>query len=243
MNSYGLRRPIPEEVKREVRRACGYGCVICGLAFIQYDHFNPPFEQARSHEIDGIALLCGACHDKKTKGLLSQATVAGARRRPAALMKGSPRDTLDILPPFTLWLGSSSVRDVSTIVTTLEGEHWLSIEQPEADGAPMRLSAMFFDDHGNPSLEIVGNEWRPVIAQWDTDVEGSCITVRSGPGVIVLELIALPPNALRLTRLRMRRNDLYIDIAPSGLVTMGRAGVEYALDSCSAANADSLFLI
>lgn len=30
-NKYGLTRDIPEDVKRKVRKRCGFGCVICGL--------------------------------------------------------------------------------------------------------------------------------------------------------------------------------------------------------------------
>ena len=55
-NQYDLSREIPADVKRAVRQACGYGCVICGSAIIEYEHVDPTFNEAREH--DPTARLC-----------------------------------------------------------------------------------------------------------------------------------------------------------------------------------------
>ena len=75
-NQFGLPRPIPEEVKRQVRERCGFGCVSCGRGIFQYDHFDPEYSEAHDHLPEGITLLCGSCHDEKKHGLLTNDKVA-----------------------------------------------------------------------------------------------------------------------------------------------------------------------
>jgi len=130
--------------------------VICGAAFFQYEHFDPPFVDAQEHRPEGIALLCGACHDKKTKGIWSVDKVRAARKNPVTFRAGPARDAFDITAPFILWLGSSSFQNVSTIVKTKEEESWLSIESSEENVGPVRISADFFDVQGELSLKIEG---------------------------------------------------------------------------------------
>src|SRR5436190_17564410 len=64
MNAHGLSRDIPEPIKRAVRQRCGFGCIICGSAVVQYHHFSPEYADATEHRAEGITLLCGRCHDK-----------------------------------------------------------------------------------------------------------------------------------------------------------------------------------
>lgn len=53
MNQFGLSRDIPEAVKRQVRQRDGFGCIICGSAIIEYEHFEPEFHAAKFHSVDG----------------------------------------------------------------------------------------------------------------------------------------------------------------------------------------------
>ena len=57
-NKHGLSRYIPEAIKREVRQRCGFGCVICGFGFYDYEHFDPDFADAKFHDPNGMTLLC-----------------------------------------------------------------------------------------------------------------------------------------------------------------------------------------
>ena len=61
MNRFGLGRDIPGTTKRIVRQRCGFGCVVCGAAFYQYEHVDPAFADARVHDPEKICLLCGGC--------------------------------------------------------------------------------------------------------------------------------------------------------------------------------------
>ena len=243
INKYGLTDYIPAEVRRAVRRECGFGCVICGLAITQYEHFDPPFEEARAHHPAGIALLCGGCHDKKTRGFWSVSKVVEAHRSPITFKNGYARDAFDLRSPFVLRIGSSSFEDVSTIVRTHDGEYWFKIEEPEAKGAPIRLSVVFFDKSGHLSLEIQENEWRCFSGQWDTEAKDRTITVRRSPGDIVLEVVAEPPHGIHLTRLAMQKGDLGISVERNGRLTLTRAGGITTFEENLASGADAIFVV
>jgi hypothetical protein len=243
VNQFGLSRDIPEEIKRIVRKECGFGCVTCGRPVAQYDHFDPPFADAREHKAAGIALVCGACHDKRTRGIWSSEKIAAARKSPITFAGSPERDTFDISDPLTLWVGSSSASNVRSIVRTYEGDRWLSVAAPEVPGGPVLLSAEFFDPNGALALEIRDNEWLPAIGQWDTEVEGRRITVRRAPGEIVLQLRTDPPHGFHVERLRMEKFGLGITIDPDGSVTLSRDGGVIKVTGCATSTADSVFLV
>ncbi|MHB0562224.1 hypothetical protein ACX3RA_15640, partial [Escherichia coli] len=58
INKHGLSRRIPETIKRQIRQRCGFGCVICGFGFYDYEHFKPDFVDAKVHDPNGMTLLC-----------------------------------------------------------------------------------------------------------------------------------------------------------------------------------------
>lgn len=95
-NKYGLSRDIPADVKRAVRQACGYGCIICGAAIVEYEHVDPPFPEAREHDPRAIALLCPQCHAKVTRGFLAKQTVKEALLDPVCKKKGYASEFFDI---------------------------------------------------------------------------------------------------------------------------------------------------
>lgn len=70
-NKHGLSRTIPDKIKEQVRKNSGFGCVICGVGIIEYEHVNPEFKDCTEHNSENITLLCPTCHSKKTRGFLS----------------------------------------------------------------------------------------------------------------------------------------------------------------------------
>ncbi|MFC1865180.1 cell division protein [Chloroflexota bacterium] len=76
------QRPlIPQEIKREVRQRCGFGCVLCGIPLYQYDHMLE-WVETHKHVANEITLLCDRHHSEKTKGLLSKEAVKEANDNP-----------------------------------------------------------------------------------------------------------------------------------------------------------------
>jgi hypothetical protein len=54
-------RNIPLPIQRQVRRRCGFGCVICGLPLYEYDHLLG-WSSVRRHVAEEITLLCDQHH-------------------------------------------------------------------------------------------------------------------------------------------------------------------------------------
>lgn len=202
-NIYGLRREIPEPVKRLVRQRCGFGCVICGSSIVDYEHVEPVFARARRHEARGIALLCPMCHAKVTRNFLSKARVRAAMDNPKCRQQGFSFGELDAANthPYVVFAGMTLTK--CDIPVQVRGFPLFQVEAPEQAGAPYRLSASFFNQEGVPSLLIRRNEWRASSAEWDVEVSGGRVTIRSAPRAISLCIAFVPTEGIIIERLDM----------------------------------------
>jgi len=206
-NRHGLSREIPASVKRALRQACGYGCVICGCAIYQYEHVDPEFAEAKEHDPERMALLCGSCHDQKTRGLRSQETVMRARRSPVAKREGFSSVSLDVAPDsmVAVKIGRTEFHGLRDILI-VDNETILSVSPPESRGTPPRIDAAFYDRSNKLVARIVENEWRGESTAFDIETKGPVITIRSKPRKIDLVLRVVPPHGIVLEQLRMCRN-------------------------------------
>lgn len=75
------KRYIPSEIKLQVRKECGFGCVICGLPIFEYDHIEE-FSVVKEHTVENLALLCSNHHTEKTTKKLSKDLVKYKRLNP-----------------------------------------------------------------------------------------------------------------------------------------------------------------
>lgn len=108
INKYGLSRHIDENIARTIRKACGYGCVRCGMALYEYEHIDPEFAEAHKHNPERMALLCGSCHNAVTRKTLSKLAVKKARLEPWCLKNGYAHDFLELPDgPVGICLGST----------------------------------------------------------------------------------------------------------------------------------------
>lgn len=202
-NKFKLSRTIPAEIMRSVRQRCGFGCVICGNAIYQYEHFNPEFSEARSHNAEGITLLCGGCHDRKSRGLLSQKTVSKANDNPKCLQQEFSFGPFDIGTTHPeIVLGTLKCINVSIPLQVL-GDPILKITPPSQLGEIFKISAILRDKNGSIILQIDENQWLTPTTNWDCIVEGQRITLRSDAGQIELILRCEPPNRIVVQKLKM----------------------------------------
>jgi hypothetical protein len=93
---YGLSRDIPPEIKLKIRKREGFGCVICGVGIIEYEHVDPEFKNAKEHDFTCMTILCPTCHAKKTRGFLSKESIKSAMQNPKCLQQGFNKEILDI---------------------------------------------------------------------------------------------------------------------------------------------------
>ena len=203
-NRYGLSRTIPEGIKREVRQACGYGCVICGTAIVEYEHVDPAFTDAREHSPDGIVLLCPQCHAKATRGFLSKERVKEAKEQPISQKSNYAYEFFDLgskQPTFVL--GGGSITN-TPIPLEIHGYPVIKIEPSDEEGAPVRFSGTFFNSRGELSLQIIDNEWRAYSGNWDFEAKGGRLIVRDSPHSISLRLRASSEAGIIIEKINMR---------------------------------------
>ncbi|MFZ6686621.1 hypothetical protein ACO0K0_02600 [Undibacterium sp. SXout11W] len=208
-NKYGLSRRIPDPIAREIRQRCGFGCVICGLAFYDYEHFDPDFAEATEHNPAGMTLLCSQCNQKRARGRLSAETVARHNADPKCKQQGYSSELFDFgLESMTVNFAGVSFTDCTHLIV-VNGSPILSVKPPAETGQPFRLSGQFTDSKGRVTLKIQDNEFSVGSNNWDVDCEGPRITIRRGLGDISLVLKMNPPNELIIERLEMQSQGVF----------------------------------
>lgn len=204
INKHGLHRAIPSDIKRQVRRRCGFGCVICGFAFYDYEHFAPDFSDAVEHNPNGMTLLCSQCNQKRARGRLSASSVAAANAKPKCLQQGFSSELFDFgVDPIEIKLAGVTFYDCRHLIV-VNGCPILSVSPPRESGESLLLSGLFADAGGKINLTINENVFSVDASNWDVECIGPRIKIRSAPGVISLVLKMVPPTKLIVERLEMR---------------------------------------
>lgn len=201
-NKHGLSRYIPVDIRKKVRRRCGFGCVICGCAVITYEHFKPRYKDAKKHLAEGITLLCGHHQLESTKGILSLETIMKADAEPFCKRVGYSNQLLDIgnSKP-KIYLGNSNLTACGPVIA-FNGDILLKIQQPERKSSKWRLSATFHEQSGAVACEIVENELVVNEALFDFEQVGTKFIAKDAKGV-VLEMELIPPNILRINQYKL----------------------------------------
>lgn len=217
--------------------------MLCGYPITDYEHIDPEFKDARSHDPAHMALLCKRCHGEVTTGRTSKETVLAARRNPVKFRESGQRGGFDIAPPFELILGDNVIRDIRCVVCHGEGEEWFTIDPPEERDGPPLISAKFYSLDGNVALDIEKNYWAPSSEAWDIETIGPTTTVREGRGRITLQFRVQPPHGLALQRLEMSLSDSGITIDSTGTVTLRSGATCFAMVASSVRRGDCLFTV
>lgn len=209
-NQYGLSRHIPESIKRKVRQRAGFGCVICGLALGEYEHFDPPFKDAKSHDPNGITYLCPNCHAKATRGYLSKETIKKADSSPWCVKKGQCHNAFDISSKHTKML-MGGVEFHNCIAFMVDNEIVLGVLPIRGAGTPYSLFASFADRNGKLALQIINNEWVAASDSWDIELKGGTLKIYSETNESILEITCHPPEGLIVNRVQMNYGGVTVD--------------------------------
>lgn len=217
-NKYGLKRHIPEKIKREVRIRCGFGCVVCGCMIYEYEHFDPPFESCQSHNPKGITLLCGRHHSNKTRGFFPLSEIVKANSNPYAKRGNFWEDlTYSTTPPFIIF-GNNRFNNFRDIII-VNNNKILSIDPPEIKGSPYRITACFFDQKNNSILNINKNIISGNKSNVDITTEGGIVSIKSleKPSTTFLKMsLKNQPYQFELSEMNMIYEDNKIVIDKQG---------------------------
>ncbi len=209
-NKFGLSRSIPENIKREVRQRCGFGCIICGSLIIEYEHIDPEFHNAEKHESDKITLLCPKCHAKVTKGLLSKEEIKNYNKDPFCKKHHLAKDSfLENSKSFHKVIFAGNQFFNCPIPIKVKDLPLIKITKDKDD--IFLLSANFFNSKGKKSLEIIDNEWIVSDGNWDFECKGNSMIVRDEKRNISLKLVIESPNTLIIKQVKMRVYNYYFE--------------------------------
>jgi hypothetical protein len=204
VNKYGLKRLPSAPVRREIRQRCGFGCVICGLAFYDYEHFDPDFADAKEHNPAGMTLLCPNHNQRRGRHRLSAATVAAANANPKCLQQGFSSESFDFgSDPIEVKFAGLTFYDCRYLIV-VNDQPLLAVSPSKEPGEPVLLSGLFADRLGRVTLTIEENVWSVRSDNWDVECVGPHITIRSAQGDISLVLRMEPPKGLVIERLEMQ---------------------------------------
>ncbi|WP_337261870.1 MULTISPECIES: hypothetical protein [unclassified Serratia (in: enterobacteria)] len=210
-NKYGLKRDPGEEIRRQIRQRCGFGCVICGLAFYDYEHFAPDFADAKEHNPKGMTLLCAQCNQKRARGRLSADTVARANASPKCLQQGFSQEMFDFgIEPITVKFAGSTFRNCQHLIA-VNDLPLLSITPPKYEGQPVLVSGLFTNADGQITLSIKDNEFYIGPESWDVQCVGPLLTFRNGLGDISLIIRLHTPSGLSIERLVMKYQGIVLN--------------------------------
>lgn len=222
-NRHGLSRDIPELIKLLIRQKSGFGCVVCGLGFYDYEHVDPEYNDAIEHDPERITLLCPNHHAEVTRGRLPKSEVLRYMRNPAALKAGFSYGPLyysggDI----TVSIGDSVFTNVLYPIA-VGGIPMISIIPPEEDG-PIQISAIMAGTDGSPMLTIIKNEWRANAGKWDVNTVGNRLTIRNGARDIGLRFRNNPEEGIVFERAKIGFAGLRLDVEENGSLRFGMIG-------------------
>lgn len=185
------RPAIPEAIKREVRKQCGFGCAICGMPFFQYDHVEE-YSEVKEHTTENLVLLCPNHHAAKTTKKLSKERIIAAKHNPfnsnkshTTPFKVEPSKELVTLLGSNILTGwRPDIRNDYYLVW-VNGVSFFTIH---CEDGWLTISVTISDSNGNILLSVKKGELIVSTDAWDYIYEGENIKIRAGLGEILLDL-------------------------------------------------------
>jgi len=219
VNAHGLSRYIPADVKRAIRQACGFGCVVCGAALYQYEHIDPIWADATVHDPEHMALLCATFHYKVPRGPgHPKSDFPMARRSPRCLRDGVTREFLVCGDPFGVCVNLGSVATIGcNPILRVLGVDLISVSPAETIDGPAQLNARFEDADGHVLLDIAQSELMVRSDNWDVEIVGPMLTIWDDQRRVVMELESRPRHSLRFNRLRLRHRGFTVIVDQDGV--------------------------
>lgn len=175
-----LSRTPPVAVRRELRREVGFGCPVsgCGNPYLEYHHFDPPWEKEHHHDPARMIALCAEHHAKAAAW-----TVEDFRA-----MKAVPADRPDVRGRFE-WIREDVLAVIGGCfyyetpnMVLFRGTPMIWFERDER--RRLLLNFHVLTASGQPRASLENNDW--IIRANPTDVEsppnGNWLRVRYDNG-------------------------------------------------------------
>ncbi|PKA10613.1 hypothetical protein CH372_18490 [Leptospira meyeri] len=241
-NKNGLSRTIHPTIKEKIRKKSGFACVVCGNALYQYEHVDPEFSEAISHDPNKMTLLCGTCHDKVTRKIWSKDFIKSKMEKPYSYEFGHVFGDFDFHRNLIVELGDTKFLNCKNLLT-INNEVIISITENNSGEKypPFYLNAKFYDKTGQDLLEIENNEWKAFSKSWDIIHERkdkiTFLEIKGSENEIYLKLIFNPPSGIKISNLEMIYKNQKISIDKNILKIIGETTTrELILENCKFEN-------
>lgn len=205
LNKMKYQRPgIPNEVKREVRQRCGFGCVVCGCPIYEYEHMKE-YAIVKRHISEEITLLCPMHHSLKTRKLLSPLVIEENNKDPYNRRNSYTK------PEFLNYFGNSAIILIggSTFEIIDEGHGIFNIPlkvlgQPiikvSLNNNEFFLDILLCDENDNVLLKVENNNVIYNIDVWDIEYTANRLIIRQASGKIFIDIVFEVPNKIYFKR-------------------------------------------
>ncbi|PZD93015.1 cell division protein [Paenibacillus sambharensis] len=217
------RPPIPEDIKREVRQRCGYGCVVCGNPLYEYDHIKE-WAVVREHVAEDLTLLCDQHHKEVTNKLLPRTRIIEANKEPYNIKNKASKPyifhysgnncIMDIGSNITEFNTSEELDDIKVSMIMIDGVSLLGFR---IEGTNLLIHANVFDRHNQLILQIYDNELVYSISPWDIEFKGNKLTIREASRKILYSVRFDTPDRITIESANIYYNGVKLDVTKSGI--------------------------
>jgi len=223
VNKNGLKRYIPSEIRAQIRRDAGFGCVLCGCVLVDYEHIDPEFHQATQHDPEKMTLLCVLCHGRVTRKLIAKKAVWEAKANPRALQHGYVHDLLFVnTDEMEIKIGRSVLKRTGGILT-IYAKPIIWFEPPTIEGEPSKLCAIFYDDSGKVISYINRNQFIAFSNNQDIKSESTELSLVSD-GIKCLVMNREGGEVLHISKLSGRYLDASASVGAKGSLVLDSGG-------------------
>lgn len=219
INKHGLKRSdLKPAQKTVIRQNSKFGCVICRCAIYTYEHIDPPFTEAKSHDPEKMCLLCPIHQQMSTGGSLSKQRIQSEYEKIKNasyedIKRPSNQGFFDLYGrTFNIKIGPTTFTNINSIIN-IDGENYLSLKPNPEDPNTFVINGKFQDEKGQELFEIVDNEWIGNHNIWDIDIVGSSLRIRRKKGKILFAMNKdLETNSIEITHLNMWAISFHIKV-------------------------------
>lgn len=227
-NKYGLSRYIPEDIREQVRKRSGYGCIVCRKIPYDYDHFQKSYVESKIHDPDDIILLCPNHHRAKENGQLSPAKI---QLRIEQIKKGDPQYLTELLSDYfnIFWPANNIFSNFSSGIK-INGKPVFEVTRTGDKFDPVHFSFVI-KDRKNETICVVKNnafEFREDKIR-DLILEGSNLKLKDENDEYILDLEILHLG-IYIKRLKIIQDGCYI-LADKTSLIVGNSDAHVAINN------------
>lgn len=215
-----MSRPkIPEKIKREVRKRCGFGCVICGLPIYEYDHIIE-YSKTKRHLAKELTLLCPLCHSAKTKGHIPVEDVIKANENPYNLSSGTSTPYLIRFSGQEPEIHFGGLKFICTHGSKPKYLYPIVIDKKPLFGftvvdGGLLLNMEVRDESGRKVLKIRDSQLQVSDCVWDATFVGKTLVLKEQLRKSIVEVEFCPPSIFKIKRYKIASGDTVVEIKDS----------------------------